>query len=164
MVYLLLGECPPPTAPASAQQWLSPSADCGSTASRLRDLAGWSDETFLSTFAWRTNVVSFHVVKWDVQLRKYAFDKVTELIQRAISIEMLGVVCLGRHAMRAVTEDKVAPMRWYTVPDSRGYTIQVAYLPHTSGRCRFWNNYSNRARGKEFLAALLKTVPSMVTK
>jgi hypothetical protein len=61
---------------------------------------------------------------------------------------LAGIVCLGRLFANVVGAPK-EPFAW---KPWRG-TV-VAYVPHTSGRSRFWNDPRNVIRGRGFLHQL----------
>lgn len=129
------------------------------TANRLRDLAGWTTREFLRVFVQRDNVSSSIVGSWTRNVKLACGDRAYNALHRAASAGIRTAVCVGRHATEAAlaaTQPSrvLAPFEWADVGPLCGGPFSVAYLPHTSGRNRFWNLAGSEVAGRAFLMAV----------
>lgn len=168
MSYLLVGESPNRATARRPDLWLVPD-DSGlkHTANRLRDLAGWTTEEYLRVFSRRDNVLPLPPKGWRKEHQEVARDRACKMLRDHHLAD--GVVCLGMRAYLAFSDvtgcgvppaQDVAPCAFYREAGGSGLGARVAYLPHTSGLNRWWNDAANRVLGIYFLRGLLPKVPS----
>lgn len=168
MSYLLVGESPNRATVRRPDLWLVPD-DSGArhTANRLRDLAGWTNKEYLRVFSRRDNVLPLPPKdgRWRKAHDVVAQDRAWKMLRDHHLAD--GIVCLGMRAYVAFSDvtgcgipsaQDVVPCTFYREGD--GTRARVAYLPHTSGLNRWWNDAANRILGTYFLRGLLPKVPT----
>lgn len=165
MTFLLVGEAPNPATVGRPHLWLRPD-DSGirHTANRLRDLAGWTTAEYLTVFSCRDNVVSLNLKKWNHAVQAIARQRAKNMLRMVCQTPTVrGVVCLGKHAAEAFGLDDVVPLQFDRVRVDGvlgADPVRVAYLPHTSGLNRWWNDPFNLCTGQAFLRSLRDEVYS----
>lgn len=157
---LLLGEAPNQATVDYPNLWLVPDdSGIAHTANRLRDLAGWTTRDFLRVFSRRDNVSRVPVETWTRNVKIACGDRAYNAIHAAAQHGIRTAVCVGRHATEAALAHSqptrvLAPFEWADVGPISGGPFSVAYLPHTSGRNRFWNQPGAEEAGRAFLLAV----------
>lgn len=161
-LYVLVGEAPNAATVGRPHLWLVPD-DSGipHTANRLRDLAGMTTPEYLRVFQRRDNVLPGipRGGRWVKRHDEIARARADGLMRSSSLSEHF--VLLGMRAARAFGLVKPEPLVWLNVCASTDdvrclpQSLRLAaYLPHTSGLNRWWNDEENKSRGQEFLSHL----------
>lgn len=159
MTFLLLGEAPNNATIGAPELWLLPdNSGVPHTANRLRELAGYSHGDYRRVFSARQNVLAEPPSKWNAAIRRKAREGAEVALEAAQRLRALGVVCLGRRAMDAVTDGrKTIAFDWTTAQAMTDLEpIRVVYVPHTSGRNLWWNEPVNQRAAGAFFGKLLR--------
>lgn len=162
MAYLLLGERPTVSVQDRPDLWLRPDhTSRRHSANRLRDYAGYSYATYMAVFRVRTNVVTTSGALWGERekLQARARAATARWFVHASVPRLLGVVALGRRAATAAGyPTRREPLSWVDVEVDQdanaGSYVKVAYVPHPSGMCRWWNDQANVEAAYQFFSAL----------
>jgi len=137
----LIGEQPGGNGPYRPELALT-----GPTGRNLCAIAGWDWDEYLR--ADRRNVFDLRVATWNSSAaRKHALD---------IAMEVQGtrILLLGARVAEAFGVLDV-PNYWWTWRRVGYPDLLMARIPHPSGRCRAWNDPSERAWARLFLEGLL---------
>jgi len=161
--FVLLGECPNQAVEKHPNLWLRPDhSGVRHTANRLRDLAGWTNEQYLEVFGVRDNVARYCVRRWGRRAKESATQVATQVLTRCWANGLAGVLCLGRRSANAMFgTNEAEPCVWHSARDffsGQPCGARVAWIPHTSGLCRWWSDAVNRERGRAFLSTMLQEV------
>jgi hypothetical protein len=161
--FVLLGESPNKAVERRPDLWLRPDqSGVRHTANRLRDHAGWTDEQYLAVFGVRDNVARYPVRRWGKRAKESAAEVAMQVLTKCWAQNLAGVLCLGRRAANATFGANAAePCVWHTARDffsGQPCGTRVAWIPHTSGLCRWWNDAVNREQGRAFLTTMLREV------
>lgn len=121
--------------PLALSPWVA-----NSTGARLAELTGFDPQTYLDTFA-RINLCGTAEFDWR------AAQHMAQSLRCCGLLEGRKVVCLG-------------PKVWYAFMEDREVKLCVwhgryAWIPHPSGRNRWYNDPENRARVQEFFRGCL---------
>ena len=162
--FAILGECPTRRMQPHPALWLRPdNSRRRHCVNRLLTFAGWTAEQYLQVFRVRDNVSRTYEWRWSRRARDRARQVAIDAVAGAVDAGLAGVVCLGRRSAEAVFgTNHYEPCAWHAAAYdwSRGdvcarVITRVAWIPHTSGRCRWWNDAVNREQARAFFDTIL---------
>lgn len=117
---------------------------------RLAALVGGGELTELFDLV---NVYDWPVEEWNHEEARQRYRAL--MFQRVVAAPGLHVVCLGR-SVAAAAGLRTVPFEWQ--PQNYPREHWAAYVPHPSGKTRFWNSTENRDEARAFFRALLNRV------
>jgi len=163
--FALLGEAPSAAVADRPDLWLlRDETGVPHSANRLRDAGGMTTAEFKALFPLRTNLWRHGELRDGKYPIDLALARYLPLVEAVSVGEVLGIVHLGAQVRGAVLNRLVVlEDRWpllrttlesggpFALLDAYGVT---AWLPHPSGRCRWWNAPGNRHRAAEVIETL----------
>lgn len=161
---LIVGEQPAESGAGSGHFAMYPMPPI-SAGRRLCELTGLEPEAYLSAFS-RTNLMLSYQQHWRVAAaRERAREILLDEPLRGRTLLLVGRRV--RDAFAAVVDERAEDARLqdscrlyvglrFTPDAERSLTFDAAWVPHTSGRNRWWNDEANRARGQKFLRLLAR--------
>jgi len=132
--YALVGERPSAATASRPDLWMTPDeAGAQHSANRLLEISGLRLGEFLRIFAVRTNVLTSAEKGRHEHVK--AVDVARRLLANAAADERCaGILALGIQARRAFGLGFAPPLLLVPTAGTR-----VAWMPHPSGHCRWWN-------------------------
>lgn len=155
---LLVGEAPNAATEHRPELWLRPDgtgAPMTHSANRLLRYTGYTQREYLELFE-RTNLLDHAVAsRWPLELARC---RAASLIQRIAEDRFTRVVLLGQKVNAAFLHfgyGAGSPCLWHFWEEPSPFF--VAFVPHPSGRCRWWNDEGNRALARQFFRRLMES-------
>lgn len=146
---VLVGEAPPKRMRPAL--WLLPDkSGRRHSANRLLEATGWELERYLEVFTTRTNLLASSD-GWSHPRARVAARSIVELAEEP------RILVLGKRAARAFELDPPGAAALCDAPPfawRRSGTVELAWMPHPSGRNRWWNQYGHREQAREFFVEL----------
>lgn len=140
----IIGEAPGGALPVTDED-----ANLVSSAGRnLADIAGWDWQRYLN----RTRRLNLFIDpqddrKWDAGAARLSAERIAGRVEGRI-------ILLGSKVAAAFGASGLPYYQWTTIRVA-DRDLEVARVPHPSGRNRLWNDIDHRARASAFLRGLL---------
>lgn len=158
---LLIGQAPGPNTDPALPLFPIPKTSAGG---RLQELTGLSLLEYVKTFD-RVNLLPYFPGKWKRD-DKFPMSP-AKLAAAAVRPHLVGrtVILVGRNVANAFGLE-IPFHHWHHMVCKRGECLKkcdglcrVAIIPHTSGRCHWYNDEVNQAEAKAFWRVFTQSLP-----